>query len=146
VSWWFQINQPDRLMAALADPANGWIVPGNVTESRFVRELLSEPRRMARFLIVTVPEIGDKPARQVIVDWIAAGCPIPGQQVRRSLTATKSLARTNVRAATPADVQQRLDPHAEELQERAAQAVALTPAQHRGLRHRFYGPGGGAAH
>ena len=41
VSWWFGIGQPERLMAALADPRNGWIVPGDAADSRFVGEYSS---------------------------------------------------------------------------------------------------------
>ena len=74
----------DRLMAALADPENGWIVPGNVDGSRFVRELLTAPRRMSRFLIWTVPEIGDRSAREVIIGWIQDGCPLPDAGDARS--------------------------------------------------------------
>ena len=32
---------------------------------------------MARFLSQTIPELGDRPARAIIIDWIAAGCPDP---------------------------------------------------------------------
>ncbi|MGH4014155.1 MAG: LodA/GoxA family CTQ-dependent oxidase [Pseudonocardiaceae bacterium] len=144
VNWWFQIDQPDRFMAALRDPANGWIVPGNVADSRFVRELLSPPRRMARFLIQTMPEIGDKSAREVIIEWIEQGCPIPERPPL--LRATAIPARPNVRADAPHLAAQQTEPLARQIQLRSAGSVPLTPTQHRGLRHRFYGPGGGACH
>jgi L-Lysine epsilon oxidase N-terminal/L-lysine epsilon oxidase C-terminal domain/Iron-containing redox enzyme len=146
VSWWFQIGQPERLMAALADPGNGWIVPGNVADSRFVIELLSAPRRMARFLIQTVPEIGGKTAREVVIDWIAAGCPAPEDQLRTARLNVAVTPRTNVRADAPMPFAERQDPHAGVIQARTLSAVRLTPAQHAGIRRRFYGPGGGACH
>jgi hypothetical protein len=144
VTWWFQLDQPERFMAALSDPANGWIILGNVGESRFVRELLSAPRRMARFLIQTMPEIGDTSARQIIIEWIAAGCPIPGRSAPRLLGAIP--VRSNVRADAPHVAPRQTEPHARYIQARSVGAVPLTPAQHQGLRRRFYGPGGGAAH
>jgi L-Lysine epsilon oxidase N-terminal/L-lysine epsilon oxidase C-terminal domain/Iron-containing redox enzyme len=146
VSWWFQINQPERLMAALANPNNGWIIPGNVAESRFVRVLLSEPRRMSRFLIQTVPELGDRSAREVIIDWIAAGCPIPELDARMLLKKAIPVPRTNVRLAAPVSVPEPIDPHVGVIQARTLNSVPLTPEQHEGLKHRYYGPGGGACH
>ncbi|MGF7212773.1 hypothetical protein GGE65_007408 [Skermanella aerolata] len=144
ISWWFQLDQPERFMAALSDPANGWIIPGDIDGSRFVRELLSAPRRMARFLIQTMPEIGNKSARQVIIEWIAAKCPIPTGPLSRSMEAIP--ARTNVRTDAPHPGRHPTDPNAHQIQARSAGALPLTPVQHRGLSRRFYGPGGGAAH
>jgi hypothetical protein len=150
VSWWFQVGQPKQFMAALSDVNNGWIVPGNIAASRFVTELLSDTGRMARFLLDPVPELGNKPARMVITDWIAAGCPIPA--------AAESPVRRVVALATPeADVKPweqpaRLIP-LHEVEEQMSRVVVrsmnarpLTPEQRQGIRRRFYGPGGGAAH
>ena len=155
VSWWFQIGQPERLMAALADPENGWIIPGNVAESRFVRELLSAPRRMSRFLIWTVPEIGDRSAREVIIDWIQNGCPLPDARDVRPAPKAAPVPRTRARMSAPtpgadrapaAEPQPPVEPHAEVLLARTMSAVSLTPEQLEGLEHRYYGPGGGACH
>lgn len=144
ISWWFRIDQPRRFMAALADVANGWIVPGDVANSRFVRELLAEPRRMSRFLIATIPELGNKSARQVIIDWIAAGCPIPADPPARLTAAVPAAAA--VRMAVPPPENYRTDDYARQVQRGAEAAVRLTSEQTRGLRRRFYGPGGGAPH
>ena len=81
VSWWFQLGDPAPLMAALADERNGWIIPGNAGDSRLVQELLSGGGRMARILQNSVPELGNKSARTVILDWINAGCPLPSPPV-----------------------------------------------------------------
>jgi hypothetical protein len=144
ISWWFQIDQPLRFMAALADPANGWIVPGDVEQSRFVRELLTEPRRMSRFLILTIPDLGQKSVRQVIVDWIRAGCPIPAETRPRMTLAIPAAAM--VRTAVQQPSLEQPDEYAREIQRSAQKAVRLGAEQHRGLRRHFYGPGGGAPH
>jgi hypothetical protein len=82
---WFR--QPTaHFMKALADPANELITPGNPGTSRFVQIYLnlSTGGAMAAALASTFTEIAPKSAGQIIVDWIAAGCPIPalasGQQ------------------------------------------------------------------
>jgi L-Lysine epsilon oxidase N-terminal/L-lysine epsilon oxidase C-terminal domain/Iron-containing redox enzyme len=144
VQWWFRIGQPDRLMAALSNPKNGWIVPGNVAESRFVRELLAEPRRMARFLIGEIAEVGDKPARQVIIEWIQAGCPIPKRAPARMTLAIPFSA--NVSAAVGGPVREEADEYSREIQGQTKHSARLTVEQNRGLRRRRYGPGGGAPH
>jgi hypothetical protein len=144
VGWWFQIKQPRSLMATLSDPKNGWIVPGNVAESRFVRELINEPRRMARFLIEDIPELGNKPARQVIIEWIEQGCPIPAEAPPKMTLAIPFTA--SVRAAEPEPARHETDEFAREIQGRTQSAVPLTPEQRQGLRKRWYGPGGGAPH
>ena len=153
VTWWFQIGQPERLMEALANPLNGWIIPGNPAESRFVQELLSEPRRMSRFLIATVPEIGGRSAREVIIEWIQDGCPVPGADGGVRTTKAAPISRTRVRTDTPtvspatdAPREPSSEPHADVLRARTMSAVSLTPEQLEGLTHRYYGPGGGACH
>jgi len=150
VTWWFQLEQPKRFMAALSDVKNGWIIPGDVTRSRFVSELLSDEGRMARFLLFPVPELGDKPARMVITDWIAAGCPIP----QESETAVRTVAAL---ASPEAQVQSWEQPVSDvplnEVEEQLSRVVVrsmnakpLTAEQRIGMRRRWYGPGGGAAH
>jgi hypothetical protein len=137
VSWWFQINQPERMMEALADPRNGWILCGNVAESRLVRELLSESRPMARFLSQTIPEIGHKTAWQVIIDWIVACCP-PAEPPAEPVPVQA--------LATPTMEWVQADEYAREIQVRSLHSVRLEREQRQELRHRWYGPGGGAAH
>ncbi|MGW0808176.1 LodA/GoxA family CTQ-dependent oxidase [Nonomuraea sp. NPDC002799] len=146
VSWWFQIDQPGRLMAALADSDNGWIIPGKVDESRFVQELLAQPRRMSAFLIQTIPELGDRSAREVIIDWIAAGCPLPEQDERIARKKAVPVPRTNVHAAAPISAEDPAEPHAAVVQARTLNSAPLTAEQLQGMERRHYGPGGGACH
>jgi hypothetical protein len=145
VSWWFQIGQPDRFMAALADTCNGWVVPGNPDGSRLVAELLVAPGRMSRFLARPIAELGGKPARNVIIDWIAAGCPQPEQAPERvspsSLSVRQAMGATPPRPAPPSAPE-----NAADVVRRSSAARTFSAEQRRGLRTRYYGPGGGAAH
>ena len=76
VNWWF--DQPAAvLLAALADPANGWVVPGDPAASRFATELASGDHPMARVLAEVAPGTAHKTWRSIAIDWIAAGCPLP---------------------------------------------------------------------
>lgn len=145
VSWWFQIEQPDRFMAALADPANGWVLPRNPQGSRLVTALITSTNKMARFLARPVPELGGKPARNVIIDWIADGCNLPpagpptppfsALAIRRAMSAAPP---THCEQAAPED-------HARIVRQ-SSSGQALTAEQARGLQIRIYGPRGGAAH
>jgi hypothetical protein len=144
VAWWFQVRQPQRFMAALADRANGWVVPGSVADSRLVTELLSQPRRTARFLTFTVPELGGKTARQVIVEWIAAGCPIPAEALPRHALAVPAAA--SVRAAVRHEDRALADEYAREVEAQTRHAVPVGDERRRGALRRRYGPGGGAPH
>jgi len=150
VSWWFQLGQPRRFMAALADPDNGWIIPGNVAESRFFTTLLAGTGRMSRFLAHTVPELGDKPARQVIIDWIAAGCPVPSDEATPPrLVVTSATSETRARAWEQPTRSLPLREVKEETAKvivRTMNAEPLSREQRRGMRRRRYGPGGGAPH
>jgi hypothetical protein len=75
VAWWF--TQPTRVfMEALADPANGWITPGNPDGSRFMTELVDSSNTMGWAFAQPAPE-GSGTCRDVAHSWIAAGCPLP---------------------------------------------------------------------
>jgi hypothetical protein len=84
VAFWFR--QPTPLfMQALANPDNGWIVPGNAAASRFVNELLRGDRPMGRALSGVAPGTSHRTWRSVAIDWINAGCPIPTDQLMLTL-------------------------------------------------------------
>jgi hypothetical protein len=150
VSWWFQLGRPALLMAALADARNGWIIPGNASDSRLVQELLSGGGRMARFLQNTIPELGNKSARTVILDWINAGCPLPAPPAPapvaaalpriRALAFPRSLHGAARRALSAGN------DYAREVVVRSAVSRPLSAEQRAGQRRRPYGPGGGAPH
>ena len=76
VGWWF--TQPTRdFMAALANPANGWIVPGDPKASRFVTQLIQPNNAMGYAFEQTVAAASDATCYELAVAWIAAGCPLP---------------------------------------------------------------------
>ncbi|MGH3752057.1 MAG: hypothetical protein ACRDRP_05060 [Pseudonocardiaceae bacterium] len=76
VAWWFE--QPAlALLTALADPATGWVTPGEPAASRFVTELASGDRAMSRVLREVAPGTAHRTWRTIAIDWIAAGCPLP---------------------------------------------------------------------
>jgi hypothetical protein len=150
VSWWFQLGQPRRFMEALRDPANGWVIPGNVTESRLFTTLLASNSRMSRFLAQTVPELGDKPARKIIIDWIASGCDVPGDDAVPAHTViTAATADTRARSweQPTRDLPLReVEEETAKVLVRSMNAAPLSREQRSGMRQRRYGPGGGAPH
>jgi hypothetical protein len=166
-------------MHALADPGNGWVVPGNPAESRLVTQLLSGPSRMARFLAMAIPELDGKSARTIIINWIEKHCPVPKppqaaaeavadapeekvtppakpRAARRTAVAAQQAAadRGPVAIEVPAAAllaspgQRPLDPdeYAREVSRKSIASVRVSREQRRGLRTRYYGPGGGACH
>jgi hypothetical protein len=76
VSWWF--TQPTAaFMHTLAIAQNGWIVKNDPANSRFLTVLLSGGNSMAATLGAPIAALGGKTGRQVVIDWITAGCPLP---------------------------------------------------------------------
>lgn len=73
--------EPDlkKLMKALADKDNGWVEPGDPNQSPLVVDLLKGNNRMGRVLDQRFAAIHNQIGRLIIVRWIAAGCPIPGE-------------------------------------------------------------------
>jgi hypothetical protein len=150
VSWWFQLGNPALLMASLADARNGWIIPGNAGESRLVQELLSGGGRMARILQNSVPELGNKSARTVILDWINAGCPLPAPPAEAApVEAVVPVVRAAPHARRLAGAPRRAviagDDYAREVTIRSAVGRSFS-AEQRLRQRRHYGPGGGAPH
>jgi hypothetical protein len=142
VSWWFTIDQPEKFMAALADESNGWIVRGSADQSRLVRELLSPARPMARLLASSIPELGDKPARLIIVDWINADCPLPPSPPKAHLAARLDLMSGRV----PGTERYGSDEYAAEVVRSTLTSTSTSPELIRALATHRYGPGGGACH
>ena len=69
------------LMRALATPGNAWVVPWDAANSPLVRDFAAGGNRMARSLDRRFPKLGNQVGRLVVVRWINAGCPIPGEAV-----------------------------------------------------------------
>jgi hypothetical protein len=76
VDWWF--TRPTReFMAALAVPANGWIVPGQPQASKLVTQLIQPNNAMGYAFEQTVAAADNATCYQLTVAWIAARCPLP---------------------------------------------------------------------
>ncbi|WP_054813751.1 LodA/GoxA family CTQ-dependent oxidase [Nocardia arizonensis] len=102
VADWFDRPTP-QLLAALADPRNGWITPGEPAASRFVTELASGDHPMARALGDVAPGTAHRTWRGIVVDWIAAGCPLPAPAPKRvTAVVPEPEARPAIRAGAPA--------------------------------------------
>jgi hypothetical protein len=89
VAWWFQQPTP-ALMAALANPKNGWVVPGDTAQSRFVTDLLSGNNAMARALQGVAPGTAHRSWRSIAIDWINKGCPMPKPSVASQAAALRA--------------------------------------------------------
>lgn len=87
VSQWFDRPTP-MLLAALADPHNGWITPGDPTSSRFITELATGDHPMARVLGEVANGTAHKTWRSIAIDWIATGCPLPSTPTDQTPTVT----------------------------------------------------------
>ncbi|MFJ8016735.1 LodA/GoxA family CTQ-dependent oxidase [Streptomyces sp. NPDC096339] len=75
VAWWF--TQPaGALLAAIAHPNNGLVQPGQPQESVFVTDLISPSNGMGRAFDAVVPGTS-RTGREIAVEWINAGCPLP---------------------------------------------------------------------
>ena len=78
VSWWF--DQPPRaLLRALRAPANGWVTPADPAASRLITELVRGDNAMARAF--AGPAGNGRTWADVATAWIAAGCPLPGDEL-----------------------------------------------------------------
>jgi L-Lysine epsilon oxidase N-terminal/L-lysine epsilon oxidase C-terminal domain/Iron-containing redox enzyme len=76
VTDWFAAG-PVPLMAALANPANALIVPGNPAASSFVTDILANTPSMASAIDGVV--IDGKMGHVIINEWIDDGCKIPAE-------------------------------------------------------------------
>lgn len=80
VSEWFSEPDLKKLMKALKNSANGWAIPGSPENSPLVIDLASGVRPMGKILDQRFPTINNRIGRLIIVEWILAGCPIPGEK------------------------------------------------------------------
>ncbi|GGV24564.1 hypothetical protein GCM10010495_45210 [Kitasatospora herbaricolor] len=82
VAWWF--TQPTgSLLAAVAHPDNRLVTPGRPEQSRFVTDLLAPSGSMGRAFRTEVPGTG-KDGREIAMEWITAGCPLPSLRAPES--------------------------------------------------------------
>jgi hypothetical protein len=75
VHWWFDKGNR-ALMAALADPENGWIVPFDSIASPIMSSLLAGNGDMASDFRSIVPDTGGMTCGNIFAQWIDAGCPL----------------------------------------------------------------------
>ena len=126
VATWFQAPTP-VFMSGLADPANGWIVKGNSAGSRFVTELLNTNNPMSSaFDASGGAAVGNKTWKQIAMDWIDKGCPIPAAAAAQTAAhAARPLAQAAV-AAPIAQVAARATARAQGTAYRATPAGLVT--------------------
>lgn len=106
--WWFNLGAnlvgdhlpeqlrraDDLLLAALSDPANGWVVKGNILQSPLVTSMATGYGDMAEAFREHAPGAVYDPADYpdgitylaCLVNWIQAGCPI-GEAEQRAVAA-----------------------------------------------------------
>lgn len=88
VAWWLKLAASDTaettfaVMRALADPANGMIEPGNLEDSVLIQDYLSPGTSMGKAFLRT-DHMG-RTFKNIIIAWVAAGCPIPDRPKTRS--------------------------------------------------------------
>jgi hypothetical protein len=75
----FQRAKPIEILKILSDEANGWIVKFRPAQSPIVFDMLRPARQMGQQLDRVFPDLLDQIGRMIIYEWIAAGCPIPGE-------------------------------------------------------------------
>jgi hypothetical protein len=101
LSAWFEA--PTRLlMQVLADPTNGWIVPGNSTASRIVNDVLAGQNAMRAAFAAIAPNSGGLTWAQVLERWIDASCPLVPTRMRQR--GRPDAPATRLALTTPADV------------------------------------------
>jgi hypothetical protein len=91
---WFDAGNR-ALLAALADPANGWVVPFDSIASPLTSALLGGNGAMAQAFRSIVPDTDGLTCGNVMAKWIDAGCPL-----EEPLMATISMLRST-RAVAP---------------------------------------------
>jgi L-Lysine epsilon oxidase N-terminal/L-lysine epsilon oxidase C-terminal domain/Iron-containing redox enzyme len=82
--WWFERGNR-ALMAALADPDNGWIVPFDSIASPIFNSLLAGNGDMAKAFRSLVPDSGGITYANVFAQWIDHGCPLEEEKVKPML-------------------------------------------------------------
>lgn len=76
LNYWFTFDDPRVVMLALKDTSEGWIIPGNLEESKFF-DKLSAHSPMSKVLSISLPEIGNKTGKTIIAEWVRGGCIVP---------------------------------------------------------------------
>ncbi|MBG6077809.1 LodA/GoxA family CTQ-dependent oxidase [Polaromonas sp. CG_9.11] len=67
------------LMRALRAKDSGWVVSGDPAASPLIADLMRSTNLMAKALDRRFPTINNRIGRQIVIEWVRAGCPIPGE-------------------------------------------------------------------
>jgi hypothetical protein len=74
----FTSNDTEGLMKALAAEGSGWVTPGDPAASPLVADLMRGSNLMGKALDRRFPGINNRIGRQIVIEWVRAGCPMPG--------------------------------------------------------------------
>ncbi len=79
IDWWFK--QPTvELLKALSSPENELVKPGDPGNSRFLMELIAPTGPMGSVFGLAAAPPNSGSCRDVVDQWIAAGCPLPDEK------------------------------------------------------------------
>jgi hypothetical protein len=81
VADFFESGDIEGLMRALKEPENGWVVPYDPGASPVILDLAQVNNPMGVALDRRFPKLGNQIGRIILIKWIEAGCPIPGEPV-----------------------------------------------------------------
>jgi len=91
IAEYFAANDIIGLMRALKDPENEWVVPGSAAGSPLLADIARGGRPMGAALDRRYPSINNRIGRQIIIEWVRAGCPIPGDPPPAPETKSRAL-------------------------------------------------------
>lgn len=74
----FASEDTPALMRALAEADSGWVTKGDPAASPLVADMMRGANLMGKALDRRFPGINNRIGRQIVIEWIRAGCPIPG--------------------------------------------------------------------
>lgn len=98
MSWWF--TQPTRdLMQALSSPTNDVITVGSPEQSMYFTVLIAPTGPMGSVFDLEAQSSPGVSRRQVVLEWISAGCPLPTAPRTALLSAVEP--HTSLRLTTP---------------------------------------------
>jgi hypothetical protein len=75
----FEKGDMKAVMRAIADPKNGWVVPFDPGASGLIVDQARGSKPMGVALDRRFASIANQMGREVVIRWIEAGCPIPGE-------------------------------------------------------------------
>lgn len=80
IAEFFETEDIIGLMKAFKEKDNGWVVPYMPDDSPLIVDFAVAHRPMGAMLDRMYPNIGNQIGRVIIIKWIEAGCPLPGEE------------------------------------------------------------------